>query len=84
MAISEGEYMELAQASPAIVKDGRTGGLAKMWVWDGLSRRWVRDDAEAVEIQNRFGLPTTYPTNPLPVVSWPILQRSVLVGDSPP
>lgn len=83
MGLAE-ELAELAQATPALIKDGRTGTAAKMWVWDGLHYRWVRDDAEAVTIQDRFNLPTTYPTNPLPVVSYTILQRSVLVGDSPP
>jgi hypothetical protein len=82
MGLTE-ELMELDQHTPKLVRDGRTGGLAKVWAWDGIQRRWVRDDAEIAELQTRLRLSSTYPTNPLPVVSWTILQRSVLVGDDP-
>lgn len=83
MGLAE-ELQELDQHTPKLVKDSRTGGLAKMWAWDGVHKRWVRDDAEAVELQTRFRMSSTYPTNPLPVVSFTILDRSPTVGDEPP
>lgn len=83
MGLAE-ELLELDQHTPKLVKDGRTGTLAKVWAWDGIHKRWVRDDAEIAELQTRFRMSSTYPTSPLPVVSWTILQRTPTVGDEPP
>jgi len=69
------ELLELAQHSPVLVRDGRTGGQAQNWITDGLHRRQVIDDAEIQTLQSLFGLSSSYPTNPLTVVSYTILQR---------
>jgi hypothetical protein len=70
MAISEGEYIELAQYSPKLVRDGRTTG-AQDWITDGIHKRPVIDAAEKQEMQTLFGMAT----GTLPVISWTILQR---------
>jgi hypothetical protein len=74
MGIAE-EWMELAQHSPILCRDGRTTG-AQTWVTDFLTRRVVIDEAEVQIIHERLGLKQGYPPlSALPVISWTILQR---------
>ncbi len=73
MGLSE-ELQELAQHTPVLIRDGRTTG-AQTWVTDGLHRRAVIDDAEIQVIQDLFNLSSNYPTTPLTVVSYTIVQR---------
>lgn len=70
MAISEGEYLELAQYSPKMVRDGRTTG-AQDWITNGITKRPVIDAAEQQTLRDLFGMAPA----PLPVISWTILQR---------
>lgn len=73
---SIGETLELAQHSPVLVRDSRTGGLAQTWVTDFLHRRVVIDEAEVQIIHERLGLKQGYPPlSNLPVISWTVLQR---------
>jgi hypothetical protein len=76
MGLAE-EWEELRQHTPVLVRDDRTTG-AQVWVWDGMHRRPIIDAAEIQLIQEQFNLSSNYPTTPLPVVSYTILQRSPL------
>ena len=76
MTLESDMWLELAQHSPVLVRDDRTGGNAKTWLSDGLTRRLMLDEAEVQLWHTRLGLRQGYPPlSALPVVSWTLLQR---------
>lgn len=77
------ELQELDQHDPKLFKDDRTGGLAKVWITDGLTRRWVRDTAEVSYMQSLFHMSSSGTAN-LMVIPYTVVQRIPLVGDAPP